>query len=125
MNTPDLIIPVPLHVKRLQKRGFNKALVPVRNLFPKEKKKISYDILVRVTNTLSQTDLSGIERRKNLKNAFVAAKPSEVTGKNILLIDYVFTTGVTTQECAKALKRAGSKRVGILTMCRADKNSAR
>jgi ComF family protein len=119
--TPDFIIPVPLHVKRLRKRGFNQALVLARSLFPEEKEKIRYNILVRATDTPSQTGLSGKKRRKNLKNAFIIEKASEITGKNILLLDDVFTTGSTANECAKALKAAGCKKVEVLTICRADK----
>ncbi len=121
-ETPDFILPVPLHLKRLRKRGFNQALVLARSLFPGEKKKIRYNILVRETDTPPQTGLSGKKRRKNLKNAFVVEKASEITGKNILLLDDVFTTGSTANECAKALKTAGCKKVEVLTICRADKS---
>lgn len=121
LTTPDLILPIPLHLKRLQKRGFNQSLLLARTLFPEEKKKIRYDILIRRTDTPSQTGLSGKKRRKNLKNAFIVAKPSEIAGKNILLLDDVFTTGSTSNECAKALKSSGCKKVEILTICRADK----
>ena len=122
IDTPAFIIPVPLHLKRLRKRGFNQALVLARSLFPDEKKKIRYDILVRKSNTPSQTGLSGKERRKNLKNAFVVEKKLEISGKKILLLDDVFTTGSTANECAKALKAAGCKKVEVLTICRSDKN---
>lgn len=121
LDTPDYILPVPLHVKRLRKRGFNQALVLARSLFPDEKKKIRYDILLRTGDTPSQTGLSGKERRKNLKKAFVIEKASEVAGKNILLVDDVFTTGATANECANALKAAGCETVNVLTICRADK----
>ncbi len=121
LHTPDLIIPVPLHIKRLRKRGFNQALVFTRSLFPGEKKKIKYNILTRKTDTPSQTGLSGRERRINLRNAFVVKKVEEVTGKNILLVDDVYTTGSTANECAKALKAAGCRKIEVLTICRADK----
>jgi len=122
LSIPDFILPVPLHIKRLRQRGFNQALLLTKKLFPKEKEKIKYDILLRQTNTRTQTGLSGRERRKNLKNAFIVKRSSEITGKNILIIDDVFTTGSTINECAKALKTAGCKRVEVLTVCRAEKN---
>lgn len=122
LNTPDIILPVPLHPKRLRKRGFNQALVLAKTIFPEEKIKIKYDVLIRKDNTLSQTGLSGKERRRNLRNAFYVKKPSEIAGKNVLILDDVFTTGSTGNECAKALKKAGTGIVEILTLCRADKN---
>ncbi len=121
LATADLIVPVPLHIKRLRQRGFNQALILARNLFPTERHIIRCDLLIRKRDTHSQTDLSGTSRRKNLKNAFIIEKPEEVNGRNILLFDDVFTTGTTAQECAKTLKRAGSNRVEVLTICRADK----
>lgn len=121
LDTPDFILPVPLHLKRLRERGFNQALLLARNLFPREKEKISYDILVRKANTSSQTGLGGKERRRNLRNAFVVEKASKIVGKKVLILDDVFTTGTTADECAKALKTAGCRKVEVLTICRADK----
>jgi len=122
LKTPDLIIPVPLHIKRLRKRGFNQSLVLARNLFPEEKEKIRHDILLRKADTPTQAGLSGSKRRKNLKNAFAVQQIPEVTGKTILILDDVFTTGSTANECAKALKAADCKRVEVVTICRSDKN---
>ncbi len=121
LSSPDFIVPVPLHIKRLRMRGFNQALLLAKKLFPKEKEKIKYDILLRKTDTSTQTGLSGKQRRKNLKNTFSVKSSSEIIGKNILILDDVFTTGSTVNECAKALKKAGCKRVEVLTICRADK----
>ncbi len=120
-DNPDFIIPVPLHIKRLRQRGFNQAQVLAKSIFPDDKKKIRTDLLIRQTDTQSQTGLSGKQRRKNLKNAFIVKNPSEITGRNILILDDVFTTGSTVNECAKALKIAECKRIEILTICRADK----
>ena len=124
LEVPDIIHPVPLHVKRLRKRGFNQALLLARELFAEEKERIRFDILARQRDTPSQTKLSGKERRRNLKDSFVVKYPTEVSGKNILLLDDVFTTGATANECAKVLKNAGCKKVEVLTICRADKFSS-
>lgn len=121
--TPDLIIPVPLHLQRLRKRGFNQAVLLAKAFFPNEKEKIRFDILIRKTNTPYQTGLSGKERRQNLKGAFFVKNPEAVAGKNIVLIDDVFTTGSTVNECAKALKQAGAERIDVLTLCRAGNNN--
>ena len=121
LSIPDFILPVPLHIKRLRERGFNQALMLEKKIFPEEKEKIRYNILLRQTDTPTQTGLSGKERRENLKNAFIVKRPSEIIGKNILILDDVFTTGSTVNECAKVLKTAGCKRIEVLTICRADK----
>lgn len=121
LTIPDFIVPVPLHIKRLRERGFNQALLLARKIFPGEKEKIKYDLLLRQMDTPTQTGLSGKERRRNLKNAFVVKKTSEIIGKNILIIDDVFTTGATVNACAKVLKTVGCKKVEVMTICRADK----
>jgi ComF family protein len=119
--TPDIIIPVPLHKNRLRKRGFNQAVVLAELLFKEEKRKIRYSVLVRKVDTPAQAGLSGQARRKNLKNVFVVEKSAEVAEKTALILDDVYTTGTTTQECAKVLKAAGCRRVEVLTICRAHK----
>jgi ComF family protein len=121
LTVPDVILPVPLHIKRLRQRGFNQALLLAKALFSDDKKKIRHDLLARQVDTPSQTGLSGIERRKNLRNAFVIKTPSSLNGKNVLIFDDVFTTGSTIHECAKVLKSAGANRIEALTICRADK----
>jgi len=121
LTIPDVILPVPLHIKRLRQRGFNQALLLAKSLFSDDKKKIRHDLLARQVDTPSQTGLSGIERRKNLRNAFVIKNPSSLNGKNVLIFDDVFTTGSTIHECTKALKLVGVDRVEALTICRADK----
>lgn len=114
----DFIFPVPLHTKRLRKRGYNQALLLARSFFDKEKNKIKNNILVRSRNTPSQTGLSGVERRKNLRNAFFVRDQKIVSGKNILLVDDVFTTGTTVNECARVLIKAGARNVDVLTLAR-------
>jgi len=117
LDVPDFILPVPLHIKRLRKRGFNQALVLAKLLFPNEKRKIRHNILLRRTDTRAQAGLSGVERRENLKNAFVIDRVSELIGKKVLILDDVFTTGSTVNECAKVLKAAGCTKVEVLTIC--------
>jgi ComF family protein len=120
---PDMVLPVPLHISRLRSRGFNQSLVLARACFPQWQDRIRVRLLVRNRATTPQTDLSGRARRNNLKNAFQVADKAEVAGRNILLVDDVFTTGSTVNECARVLKAAGCKRVEILTICRAEKTT--
>jgi len=116
---PDLILPVPLHSKRLRKRGFNQALVLGRKLFSKSKEKIDPHILDRPQWTRPQTGLKGTERRRNVKNAFRVKKPEKIKNKKILLVDDVFTTGATVNECARILLKSKAAEVEVFTFARA------
>ncbi|MFW8602017.1 double zinc ribbon domain-containing protein [Desulfobacterota bacterium M19] len=118
LHIPDLIIPVPLHRKRLRQRGFNQALTLARSLFPRNKQIIRGDLLVRQRWTTPQASLNGRERRRNLRNAFMVAGSAPVKGKNILLIDDVFTTGSTLNECAAVLLKSGAHDIQALTLAR-------
>lgn len=120
--TPDCIIPVPLHSNRLRQRGFNQSLLLARAFFPDEKKKIKKTTLQRRRDTVSQTGLDGLSRRRNMRDAFLVHKGTEVYGKKIVLVDDVFTTGTTVNECARALKQAGAAQVDVLTLARVAKN---
>jgi ComF family protein len=115
---PEIIIPVPLHRKRLQERGFNQALVLARTFYPEERKLIDFRTLIRQRHTNPQTGLSGKVRRQNLKNAFLVTNEEKVKGKRVVLVDDVFTTGATASECARVLKRAGAAEVNVLTLAR-------
>lgn len=121
LGDPDIIIPVPLHPKRLRKRGFNQALLLARLFFPDQGGKIEKSLLLRRRDTVSQTGLDGMSRRKNMKDAFVVKRPDLVNGKHVIVVDDVFTTGTTVDECARVLMAAGAKRVEVLTLARVDK----
>ena len=120
LSPAELILPVPLHINRLRERGFNQALLLAKALFPDKKQSIRYDILLRSSNSCPQTGLNGAKRRQNLRNAFTVSKAEDLRNSTVLLVDDVFTTGTTVQECAKTLKKAGCKRVEVLTLCRSD-----
>lgn len=115
--TAELILPVPLHKERLRERGFNQSLLLARAFYPKDNR-IDPFLLRRPTATLPQTSFNGKARRKNLKNAFAVSDPGRVRGKRVLLVDDVFTTGTTVNECARTLKRAGAAEVMVLTLAR-------
>lgn len=117
MMEPDRIIPVPLHRRRLRDRGFNQALRLARAFFPEQKNKIDVSSLQRHRYTVAQTGLSGAERRKNIKGAFMVSGIN-IAGGKILLVDDVFTTGTTVNECAWVLCRAGAREVQVLTLAR-------
>ncbi|MBW2239104.1 MAG: ComF family protein [Deltaproteobacteria bacterium] len=123
----DIIVPVPLHERKLRIRGFNPPLLLVRN-WPRIFEMLNghlpaipvdRDILARKKWTAPQTGLGRKERLQNIKNAFVMNDTSQIEGKKILLVDDVFTTGATVNECAKVLLKGGSKQVDVLTLARA------
>jgi ComF family protein len=115
---PDLIIPVPLHPARLRKRGFNQSLVFCRKLFSRSKAKIDPLVLQRPQWTRPQTGLNGAERRRNVRNAFQVKKPEKIKNKRILLVDDVFTTGSTVNECAMILLKNKAAEVEVFTFAR-------
>ncbi len=116
--SPDLIIPVPLHIDRLRERGFNQALLLAQIFFSDQKEKITPHILKRLKKTPHQTTLSGQARRKNMKNAFAIIDKEIIKSKRILLVDDVFTTGTTVNECARILHQAGADEIQVLTLAR-------
>ncbi|MCI5193385.1 MAG: ComF family protein [Candidatus Electrothrix sp. AU1_5] len=121
LNEPDLILPVPLHLQRLRERGFNQSLLLARACFPQWRKKIRFDLLQRQRATVPQTRLNGKARQTNLQQAFCMKTPQSldvVQGKNILLVDDVFTTGSTLYECAKVLLEAGAGAIDAFTVAR-------
>ncbi len=118
LTHPDIIIPIPLHIKRLQERGFNQSLILARIFFPNDLQRIKPTLLIRQRRTKTQTGLDGRSRRQNLAGAFHVPDKSPIKDKKILLIDDVFTTGTTTNECAKVLLKNGAKQIEVLTLAR-------
>ena len=114
MDKIDAIVPVPLHENRLRRRGYNQCAVIAARLGAVFGKELIPGALTRTRDTLQQSGLSGAERRGNVAGAFEAGEG--VAGLNILLVDDVFTTGGTLDECAKALLKAGAKDVKCFTL---------
>ncbi|MEK6802804.1 MAG: ComF family protein [Nitrospirota bacterium] len=116
--TADLLMPIPLHPNRLRQREFNQSLLLADRAGPVLGSPVSYRNLIRIVDTDPQTTLPRSARLQNLHQAFSLRAPVEVTGKRILLIDDVFTTGTTANECAKVLLKAGAKDVAVLALAR-------
>ena len=111
----DLIIPVPVHKKTLNKRGFNQA-EELCYCF-KDSKEVRIDILFKEKLTKEQARLNFNERKKNLTDTFIVKNSEQIKDKTILLIDDVYTTGSTANECCKILKENGAKKIYVLTLC--------
>lgn len=115
----DIVMPVPLHAGRLKERGFNQALLLAHRMSEAHRIPLSRDNLFRVRHTRPQVELSGAERIRNVAGAFALRQPGEVADRRVVLIDDVFTTGATMNECAAVLKRAGAAQVTAFTLARA------
>lgn len=114
-DSPDIILPVPLHKKRFRKRKFNQAWLMIRNW---NDSRVCNSVLFRTRATRPQTGLDKKTRQKNIRGAFSVSAPDKIKGKKILLIDDVFTTGATVNECARELLKNGAHHVDVLTIAR-------
>ena len=114
----SLIIPVPLHIKRLRQRGFNQALILARAIGKKWQIPVNFSLLKRHKFTETQTGMNKTERKQNIKGAFEVRDKENIAGKNIIIVDDVYTTGATVNECAKTLLKAGAQKVTVLTLAR-------
>ena len=123
-----LVVPVPLHARKLRQRGYNQAELiacAAMKLKPAgEQLTIKTGILARLRETKSQIGLTRHQRRENMRGAFRVVEPVLVQGREILLVDDVFTTGTTVSECARVLRRAGAARVWAATVARTLKAEA-
>ncbi len=115
----DIIVPVPLHRRRLWQRRYNQAALLAHRLAKLSGKPAETLALIRIRPTPSQGEMpSARARRRNVRGAFKVARKEAVKGRTVLLIDDVFTTGATISACARALKRAGARKVLVLTLAR-------
>jgi ComF family protein len=108
LRVAEIIIPVPLHPARLRAREFNQSLLLGDALARILNKPVKAHLLVKSGVTGLQKKLGRSDRQKNLKNSFELLNKAEIRGKSILLVDDVYTTGSTMNECAKVLKKGGS-----------------
>jgi len=118
LSATDLILPIPLHPGRRRERGFNQSLILAEFVARAFDIPLDARQLVRSRPTLPQSDLPLSEKFVNLKNAFEVRKPERIEGKNILLVDDIYTSGATAQEASKALLKAGAEKVFVYTLAR-------
>lgn len=111
----DLVVPVPLHRRRLASREYNQALLLARAAWPRMY--IDPLALWRSRDTPPQTSLRGAARRRSLRAAF-GASHRRVAGRRVVIVDDVLTTGATAAECARTLRKAGATRVEVVTLAR-------
>jgi competence protein ComFC len=113
----DCIVPLPITEKRLKERGFNQSFIIAEEISKRTGKPIEFGTLIKVKETKDQYTLSKEERKKNVKNAFTATG-THLKGRNILLVDDLYTTGNTAREASKALFHIGVKTVALFALAR-------
>ena len=115
-----LVVPVPLHATKLRQRGFNQSELIARAMVKQRpldfQLQLAPELLIRKRETKSQVGYTRQQRMANLRGAFAA--DGAVAGRDILLVDDVFTTGTTVSECARVLRRAGARKVWVATVAR-------
>jgi len=113
-----VFVPVPLSQKRKKWRGFNQAEEIAKELSLYYNIPLANNVLLKIKDNFSQTDLSGKEREENVRGIFKCISSEAIKNKKILLVDDVFTTGSTMEECALTLKQAGAKEVWGIAVAR-------
>jgi len=116
-----LVVPVPLYKAKRRQRSFNQAELITRSALKhlgNSRLELATGLLQRVRETRSQIGLTAHQRRENMRGAFAVSSAGEVTGREILVVDDVYTTGTTVSECARVLVRAGAARVWVATVAR-------
>lgn len=113
----DMILPVPMHKDKERRRGYNQAALLAQALSKKRKTAYEPHLLIRQWETVPMSRLGADGRRENIKNVFLVdpRKKVRLTGKTILLVDDVFTTGSTAGSCAEALLEAGAASIFVIT----------
>ena len=110
----DIVVPVPMSPEGLIRRGFNQSELLAKRIARCLKLRFEPQVLVRVKDSAPQRELSREMREQNLLHAFAIKKPKRIKGKNVLLVDDVYTTGSTVRECTRTLLDAGAVRVGVI-----------
>ena len=114
----DIIVPVPISKKRFKYRGYNQSLLFAKEIAKTLDVKLEKNLLVKQLDNKAQSTLSKEKREKNVKNVYKIKTSKNVANKNILLIDDIFTTGATVNECSKILREAMAQKIDVLTIAK-------
>lgn len=115
----EVVVPVPLQPSRQKERGFNQAEEIARHISKVKKLALASRAISKIKDTLPQASLEAKLRRENVKGAYKIREREKIENKIVLLVDDVFTTGSTIEECSRVLKEAGAREVRALTIAHA------
>lgn len=118
LKSYDIIIPVPISKKRNKQRGYNQSLLIAKELSKKSGIKLEKNCLIKYKDIIEQSKLNKEERQKNIQGVYKLENKEKIKNKRILLIDDIFTTGSTVNECSKTLKQEDIKEVGVLSIAK-------
>lgn len=118
INNYDTIVPVPISKKRHKERGYNQSLLIAKEIAKKTNIQIDKDCLIKTKNIIEQSKLNREERNANIQNVYELKNKEILLNKKILLIDDIYTTGSTVNECSKILRQSNPKKIGILVLAK-------
>ena len=118
LKSYDIIMPIPISKKRKKQRGYNQSALIARNLAKEFSMQYDEKVLKKIKDNIAQSSLNKEERIKNVQNVYYINKTNKIIEKKILLVDDIYTTGSTANECSKIVKKAGAKEVGIFTIAK-------
>ncbi len=117
INNYEIILPVPIHKKRLNGRGYNQSELLAREISRKLKNIQFFNkLLIKTENNVAQSTLTKEERILNVKNIYKVQNNNLIKEKSIILLDDIYTTGNTVNECSRLLKENGAREIGIFTI---------
>lgn len=114
----DIILPVPVHKKRKAKRGYNQSELIAKEIAKNINMEYSNKVLIKIVDTVPQSTLNQTQRMENVLGIYKVINSQIIYKKRILLIDDIFTTGSTVNECAKVLKQNGAEAIDVLTIAK-------
>ncbi len=120
IDSHALLVPVPLHTTRMRERGYNQAEVIAQGVAKRTGATVVPRALKKKHHTGSQTKLGKVKRQENMQDVFSLTRGISIKGKNVVVIDDVYTTGATTQSCIEALEKGNPASISIFTLIRAD-----
>ena len=112
----DIIMCVPMHIKKKMLRGYNQSELIAKELAKKLQIEKQFNNLIKIKDTKKQSTLTKEQRKINLKNAFQIKNSEKVKNKKVILFDDIYTTGSTVEECSKVLKRVGVSSIAVVTL---------
>ena len=114
----DIIISVPIHKKRFRQRGYNQSELLAREISRNLEVPIEKEVLIKTKNNNAQSTLNKSERIKNTIDVYAIINSEKVKNKKVLLVDDIYTTGSTANECSRMLKQAGASEIAVLTIAK-------